>query len=182
MPALGLVETAGIAAGVGLADRMVKEAEISLLSATTICSGRYMIQITGDQAAVEAAMAVVPDCGARIIGAFLLPQVSDDVLAALRRPAGVKLGQAIAVIESRTVVAGIACADAAIKAAAVSIARLVTGRGINGKSYCVLCGDLSSVEAGVGAAVDVLANNLIDTTILAAPDQAVLRELTRVLG
>lgn len=182
MPALGLVETAGIAAGVALADRMVKAAQVNLIQATTICSGRYMIQISGDQAAVEAALAVVADSPARIIGQYLLPQVSDEVLAILRRPAGVRLGQAIAVIESRTVISGIAGADAAVKAAAVGLARLVTGQGINGKSYCVLCGELSSVEAGVRAAVDVIANNLIDTTILAAPDQAVLHELTRVLG
>lgn len=182
MPALGLVETAGIAAGVALADRMVKAAQVNLIQATTICSGRYMIQISGDQAAVEAALAVVADSPARIIGQYLLPQVSDEVLAILQRPAGVRLGQAIAVIESRTVISGIAGADAAVKAAAVGLARLVTGQGINGKSYCVLCGELSSVEAGVRAAVDVIANNLIDTTILAAPDQAVLHELTRVLG
>lgn len=182
MPALGLVETAGIAAGVALADRMVKAAKVNLLRATTICSGRYMIQISGDQAAVEAALAMVADCPARIIGHYLLPQVSNEVLEVLRRSTGVRPGQAIAVIESRTVISGIAAADAAVKAAAVGLARLVTGQGINGKSYCVLCGELSSVEAGVGAAVNILANNLIDTTILAAPDQAVLHELTRVLG
>jgi microcompartment protein CcmL/EutN len=182
MPALGLVETAGIAAGVGLADRMVKEADVTLIHAVTICGGRYMVQITGDRAAVEASMAVVADAGVRIIGKYVIPQVSSEVLAVLRRPAGVRLGQAIGVIESRTATSGIVAADAAVKAADVSLARLVTGQGINGKSYFVLSGELSSVEAGVRAAVDVLANNLIDTTVLAAPDPAVLSELTRVLG
>ena len=183
MPALGLVETTGIAAGVGLADRLVKEADVSLLRATTICGGRYMIQIEGDRAAVAAALAAVAEGGAtRIVGKYLIPRVSSDVLEVLRRPSGIRLGQAIAVIEARTATAGIVAADAAVKAAAVSLAKLVTGQGINGKSYCVFCGELSSVEAGVRAAVDVLANNLIDTLVLAAPDRAVLGELTRVLG
>ncbi|MDP3480770.1 MAG: BMC domain-containing protein [Desulfoprunum sp.] len=182
MPALGLVETAGIAAGVGLADRMVKEADVNLLRATTICGGRYMIQVEGDRAAVAAALAVAAEDGSRIIGKYLIPQVSSEVLDALRRPSGVRLGQAIAVVEARTATSGIVAADAAVKAAAVSLAKLVTGQGINGKSYCVFCGELSSVEAGVRAAVDVLANNLIDTMVLAAPDQAVLGELTRILG
>lgn len=182
MPALGLVETAGIAAGVGLADRMVKAADVSLLRAATICGGRYMIQIEGDREAVAAALAEAAEGGVRIIGKYLIPGVGSEVLEALRRPSGVRLGQAIAVIEARTATAGIVAADAAVKAAAVSLAKLVTGQGINGKSYCVFCGELSSVEAGVRAAADVLANNLIDTMILAAPDRAVLGELTRILG
>jgi microcompartment protein CcmL/EutN len=178
MPALGLVETAGIAAGIGLADRMVKEADVSLLHAVTICSGRYMIQITGDRSSVEAAMAVTADTSIRIIGKFVIPQVSAEVLEVLRRPARVRPGQAVGVVESRTVTAGIVAADAAVKVADVILARLVTGQGINGKSYFVLGGELSSVEAAVRAAADVLANNLIDTLVLAAPDQAVLSELS----
>ncbi len=98
--ALGMIETRSFPATVEAADAMVKAAKVNLLRATTICSGRYMIQISGDQAAVEAALATVADCPARIIGHYLLPQVSNEVLEVLRRSTGVKPGQAIAVIEA----------------------------------------------------------------------------------
>ena len=60
MDTLGLVEVRSIAAGAELADRMVKAAEVELLRAATICSGRYLILVAGDRQAVDTAVGAAP--------------------------------------------------------------------------------------------------------------------------
>lgn len=175
MTSLGLVETATIAGGIGLADLLVKHAQVELLRAQTICSGRFLILVTGDRASVGEAMDAARESSVRLHASHLLSQVDDAVLAALAQRGREPFHphQAMAVIECRNVVAGIGAADAAVKASGVRLAKLVCGRGINGKSYFVLGGELASVEAGAAAAEETLGTSLLDRAIIASPDQAV---------
>lgn len=177
MTSLGLVETRTIAGGIDLADVMVKRASVELLRAHTICSGRFMILVTGDRSSVGEAIATARATASRLHASYLLSQVSEQVLATLshRDHEPLNLNNALAVIECRNVISGISAADAAVKASGVRLAKLVCGQGINGKSYFVLSGELASVEAGVDAAEQVLDIHLLDRVIIPSPDQAVLQ-------
>ena len=52
---IGLIELTSIAAGYQAADAMLKAAEVDIILSRTICSGKYMVLIGGDVAAVKAA-------------------------------------------------------------------------------------------------------------------------------
>ena len=52
---IGLIELSSVAAGFEVADTMLKAGNVRLLLARSICSGKYMVLIGGDSAAVEAA-------------------------------------------------------------------------------------------------------------------------------
>jgi microcompartment protein CcmL/EutN len=47
-PAIALIETNSIAAGILAGDAMVKKAVVQLLEARSICPGKYMVLIGGD--------------------------------------------------------------------------------------------------------------------------------------
>ena len=53
---VGLVELSSIAAGFEVADTMLKAGDVRLLLSRSICSGKYMVLIGGDTAAVTAAV------------------------------------------------------------------------------------------------------------------------------
>ena len=55
MDAIGLIETSSIARGYEIQDAMLKAADVTLMVARTICSGKYMIVVAGEVSAVEAA-------------------------------------------------------------------------------------------------------------------------------
>ena len=55
-PAIGLIETNSVAAGIQAGDAMVKRAPIRLLEARSICPGKYMVLVSGETAPVEEAM------------------------------------------------------------------------------------------------------------------------------
>ena len=72
-----------------------------------------------------------------------------------------------------------AAADRAVKQAPVRLIRLVPGEGITGKSYFVLCGTVAAVEAGAAAARTMLGKHLVDSVVLANPEEALLSTLGR---
>lgn len=180
MDTLGLVEARSIAAGIELVDAMVKAAAVELLRASTICSGRYLIHVGGDRAAVGTAVALARESGRALAGSFVLSGVSPQVLEVLKRSTPPEPGEALGVVECRTVAAGIAAADAAAKRSAVTLARLVTGQGINGKSYFVISGDVASVEEAVAAARSVLDAQLVEAVVIPRPSLAVIQTLISV--
>lgn len=178
MDCLGIVESKRIAAGVVLADLMVKAADVKLVRARPICSGRFMIQVAGDTAAVTASVQAAESGGFALKAGLVVNRVDDQVIAALaQKPLPGILG-ALGVVEAKTASAAIPGADAAVKAADVNLLRIVTGQGINGKSYFVLTGDVASVTAAVEAACTKLENELLDAQVLASPDPAVLKSLS----
>ena len=56
MISLGLLELNSIARGVEAGDAMLKAAEVTLLKAGSVCPGKYTVVISGEVAAVKAAM------------------------------------------------------------------------------------------------------------------------------
>ena len=53
---LGLIELTSIASGFLACDSMLKAADVSVVLSRSICSGKYMVMVRGDVAAVQAAV------------------------------------------------------------------------------------------------------------------------------
>ncbi len=54
--AVGLIEVSSIALGHDVVDSMLKTASVDLLVARTICSGKYLVLVGGDVAAVKSSV------------------------------------------------------------------------------------------------------------------------------
>lgn len=184
MDTLGIVESYSIASGVELTDFMMKSADVELVKASTICSGRYLIYVSGDRDCVETSVKTAIESGRRLKGSFVISNISDQVIYALKRRSildNATISQhSIGVIETKSASSGVAAADACVKQADVNIIRLVTGNGINGKSYYVISGELSCVEEGVDASKNALGKNLVEVVVIPNPDPSVINTLTGV--
>ena len=178
MNALGLVESKSIAAGVELADKMLKAANVELVRASTICSGRYMIYVSGDQEAVASSVRIATESGRSLMGSFVISNLSPQVMSALKNRSKATQVDALGVIECRNVSSGVVAADCAVKRAAVDLLRLVTGQGINGKSYFVISGDVESVKEATEAAIAALGKNLIETVVIPRPSLSIINTFT----
>ena len=51
---IGLIELTSIAAGYLACDAMLKAANVDVVLSRSICSGKYMVMVRGDEEAVEA--------------------------------------------------------------------------------------------------------------------------------
>ncbi len=89
MSALGLVETKGLVGAVEAADAMLKTADVSLLEKNLAGGGLVTITITGEVAAVQAAVegavaAVGRIAGALVVSAHVIPRPVEDLAHVIR--------------------------------------------------------------------------------------------------
>lgn len=160
-PALALVELASIAVGIEAGDAMVKRAPVDVVHAGTIQPGRYLVLVAGAVADVEEAFAAGCEVGAAcLVDTVLLPNVHDQVVAALRGRRRAGTGEALGVVETATVAGAIEAADAGVKGAAVELLELRLGDGLGGKGYLLFDGSVADVEAAVAIAVERISDPL----------------------
>ena len=149
-PALALIEFDSIAAGIEAGDAMAKKAPIARLVAGTVHNGKYLVLISGEVADVEESLAAGLAVGASaVLDHVYLPGVHPhvvDAIAAGRRPQPV---EALGVIETRTVAAAIAAADAGIKGAEVNLLEVRLADGLGGHGLVFFDGLVADVEAAV---------------------------------
>jgi microcompartment protein CcmL/EutN len=162
-PALGVLELSSIARGVFCADAMVKKAPVKILRARTVSPGKYVVVLGGGVAEVdESLQAGVAAAGPALVDKLFLPQVHPSVWPAMQgqTPAGPGL-DALAVIETATVASTVLAADAAAKAAEVTLLVMRLAIGLGGKGFFTLTGTLDNVEAAVLAGQSLLDPSLL---------------------
>lgn len=175
---LGVVEVTSIASGVELADGMVKAASVELLRAATLCSGRFLIYVAGDREAVETSVRLARGSGRKLAGSFVISHISPLLIAALKRSEPSLPGEALGVVESRVVSAGLDAADKAVKRSEVRLLKFVSGQGIAGKAFFVLGGDVAAVREAVNAAEEALGSRLVEAVVIPHPAASLAAALT----
>ncbi len=181
LDSIGLIEVTSIAQGYLAQDAMLKAAAVELLLARTICSGKYLVVVGGDIASCESAVeAGASAAGATLIEKRLLPHVHPSVFPAVSvavelEPAEAK---ALGVIETFSASSILEVADAAAKAAAVTLFRVHLAMAIGGKGFVLLTGDVANVEAAVAAGVTIAADEgiLVGSGVIARPHRDLFRE------
>ncbi|MBC7250222.1 MAG: BMC domain-containing protein [Anaerolineae bacterium] len=153
-PAIALVETNSIAAGIAVGDAMLKKAPVNLLEARPVCPGKYIVLVGGMTDPVYEALQAGIEAGAdAIVDTLFLPQVHLSIFPALMTATPPGKGEALGIIETVTVATCIVAADAAAKAADVSLLELRLANGLGGKSFVLIEGPVAEVEAAVEAGV-----------------------------
>jgi microcompartment protein CcmL/EutN len=152
---VGVIELSSIGIGYLVEDEMLKAATVNLLIARTICSGKYIIVLGGSVSDVEAAIqAGLKIAGEAIIDHLILPNVHESVFPALGQSVVLDPKQmgALGVIETFSGTSILAAADAAAKAARITLFRIHVAMALGGKGLCLMTGTVADVRAGVQAA------------------------------
>lgn len=158
-PAIVLLEFDSIARGIRAGDAMVKRAPLATLHAGTVHPGKYLVLAGGEVGGVEEArMAGLLVAGDSLVDEIFLPEVHADVVGAIVGDRRQEQGEALGVIETRTVAAVLGAADAGVKGARVELLEILMADGLGGKGYLLFGGTVSEVEAAVEIGVSSLAD------------------------
>jgi len=180
MNALGMIECQNIPKGIEAADAMLKAANVSLLTAQAVCAGKYIVLISGDVAAVTAAVdAGAALCGGALIDKLVIPSIHPQVLSAVVACSDVPQPKALGILESFSLCVAIKIADAAVKTADISLIEIRLGRGLGGKAFVVFTGDVSACEAAVRAAeqTEGAQGLLAQSVVIPAPNMDLIRSI-----
>lgn len=178
--ALGMIEFKTVSAGVTAADSMVKTAAVELIEAQVVCPGKYIALITGDLSAVDAAVANArTQYGEQLIDSFVLGNPHEGIFPAIYGTTHVEHISSLGVLETFDAAAIIVAADVAAKTSEVELIELRIAKGMCGKSYVFLCGEVSAVEAAISRAKASVSESgmFLDSTVIAHPDEQICKSI-----
>jgi microcompartment protein CcmL/EutN len=179
--AIAAIELSSIGVGYRVEDDMLKAASVELLLARTICSGKYIIIVAGGVSDVTSSLQTARGAvDEAIIDELLIPNVHEGVFPALGQSVVLEeqaIG-ALGVIETFSGASIIAAADAAAKAAKVTLFRIHVAMALGGKGFCLLTGMVADVQAAVnaGAAEAGSRGLLVSQTVIPRPSRELFSE------
>lgn len=180
MNALGMIELTSIPAGVQAGDAMLKVAAVELVTAQPVCAGKYIVLVTGEAAAVrESVEAGKLSGGEKLVDSMFVANIHPQVPRAINACTEIGRVASVGVIEVFSLCAAVLAADAAAKAADVRLMEVRLGRGLGGKSFIALTGEIASVQAAIDAAraVEGTAGLMNDSVVIPAPHPDMIRSL-----
>lgn len=178
--AIGMIEFKTISAGITAADQMVKTARVEILEAQMVCPGKYIALIAGDlsavRAAVERAEATRPE---ELIGSFVLGNPDASIFPAIYGTGHVDEVKALGILETYDAASIIVAADIAAKTAIVDLIELRIAKGMCGKSYLLLTGEVAACEAAIAKAKASVGEKgmFLDSSVIAHPDPQIGRTI-----
>ena len=178
--AIGMVEYTTIAVGIQAADLMVKTAEVDLLEAQTVCPGKYIALISGSISAVKAAVETSKQkFSENLIDSFVLGNPHEDIFSAIYGATDVGKVEALGVLETFSAASIIVAADVAAKTAIVKLIELRIAKGMCGKSYMLITGEVAAVDAAIEKAKQALGGEglVIGSSVIASPDEKLWRTI-----
>ena len=181
MSVLGMVEFSAIAVGIRGSDAMVKAAPVELIMSRPITPGKYMSLVTGDVASVDAAVrAGIAAAGEEgVVEHFVLANLQEQVLPTIQGKGSKSDIESLGVIETSSAAAIVEAADAACKAAPISLITVHLANHIGGKGYATFTGTVANVEASVAAGARAAKNSLIERVVIPNPYPELTAYLTR---
>ncbi len=177
---IGLLELSSIAAGMYVADTMLKAADVDLLLSRSICSGKYMTMVRGDVAAVTSSVEAGREVSRGfVIDTFVIPNLHDDIFPAIYGSNTVGDLESLGILESFSVASLIEAADAAAKTAEVRLLEIRLAMALGGKAFVTMTGSVSAVQAAVDAGSRVLGAKglLVNRVVIPAPRKELLTEI-----
>lgn len=178
--AIGMIEYKTVSQGMYVVDQMLKTAEVELVEAQTVCPGKYIAIISGDLSAVNACIEDARNKHSNhLIDSFILGNPHETIFPAIYGATKIEKVRALGILETFSAASIIVAADVAAKTALVELIELRIARGMCGKSYMVLTGEIAAVEAAIDKAKEAMGENamLLDTSVIANPDDRLLSSI-----
>ena len=176
--AIGLIEFRTVSKGVTAADEMVKTSNVDLLEAETVCPGKYIALIAGELSAVRASVdAAVKKYPEELIDSMVLGNPHESIFPAIYGATRVEDISALGILETYDVSSILVAADTAAKTAIVDLIELRIAKGMCGKSYMFLTGEVAAVTAAIETAKEAIKDRgmFLDSSVIAHPDEKICK-------
>ncbi len=172
MDAIGMLEFNSIPAGINAGDAMAKAADVEIIQAQAVCAGKYFVLVKGDVAAVKSALEAGKETGETyLVDDMEIANVHPQVFSAINCCSEVSQLNALGIIETFSLASAVFCADVAAKAADIQLIEIRLGRGLGGRSFVLLTGDVAAAEHAVQAAREEYVDKgmMANTVVIPSP-------------
>ena len=167
---IGALEFKSISKGIQISDQIVKKASVEIIYCKTICPGKFLIIVTGDEGAVDEAIDFGEEMAEKsLVDRFKLHAVSPVIIDAFKNKYETKqIVDAVGVIETNKV----------LKAGDVKLIKMQLALCISGKLVFIITGAVSSIEYGFLEVKNILSTHeYANTAIIPSPSEEIKKYL-----
>jgi microcompartment protein CcmL/EutN len=178
--AVGFMEFKSIPVAIEATDEMLKSGNVELLMASPLCPGKYVTIIGGDVGAVEASIKHGTQIGGiHMLEAYVIPNIHEDVLPAMLGAGEIGDVKSLGIVETINAITSVQVADICAKASNVELLEIRIARGLGGKGYVLITGEISSVKTAIETAKNDLAESSLITSysVIASPHKDIKKIL-----
>lgn len=145
------MEFTSISRGMYVADAIVKKALVEIIYFRTICPGKFLIIVSGDEGEIDTAIDYgISIAGKMLFDSFKVHAVSKAIINGIKsKYEPIVKYDAVAIVETKKVCTGIRALDKMLKAADVTLIRIYLAMTIGGKLVFAVNGPVSSIEHGI---------------------------------
>ncbi len=177
---IGLLEFKSIAKGIEVTDEVLKSSNVELISANPICPGKYISIVSGDVGAVNNAVEIGKKLGGIFqIEGLVIANIHPDIFPALAGTSEMQPISSIGIIETMSSLSSIMVADTAIKASNIKLIEIRIARGLGGKGFTIISGELSSVKRAIMAVEDkyMATGEILCASTVANPEKELIKKI-----
>lgn len=177
---LGLIELKSIPIGIKVADEMLKSGKVELVLATPICPGKYIVMISGKLGDVKASVKTGEVVGDTfIVQTHILPNINEAIIPAISGTAEVSEIKSLGIIETISALTSIQAGDIAVKASKVQLIEIRIARGLGGKGFMIITGEISSVKSAINSCLNQLkdSGSITSYSIISSPHKDLINSI-----
>ncbi len=165
---MGFLELSTIAKGIQVVDALLKKATIVIQFAYPVSSGKYLVGFVGEVEEVKSASFQGREvAGSSLLDFFIIPNLHAEILPALAQEIQTTKIEALGILETVTCAATVIAADAALKTSKVKLLKIQLAKGIGGKAYFVIEGEVADVESAIAAGIrSIRSQGIVDRVII----------------
>jgi microcompartment protein CcmL/EutN len=172
-----MIEYRSIAKAIESTDIMLKAANVELILSAPQCPGKFVSIVSGEVSAVENAVRAGRLAGdIFVIEDYIIANVHEDIFPALTGSASFDRIESLGVIETMSAITSIMAGDIAAKSGNVRLIEIRIARGLGGKGFTVLTGELTSVKSAMRSCEEKLKETgaIISAVVIASPTKALI--------
>lgn len=157
---IGIIEYRSVAKGLATIDAMLKASSIELVYSAVLCPGKYVAMVAGDISSVQEADKVAHRCDREfLLSSSVLTDIDPQVFSAITATTKPGVIDTVGVLETMDVVSAVAAGDRIAKSAHVDLMEIRLARGMGGKAFIFINGELSNVEEAIRAGINAIAGS-----------------------
>lgn len=178
---IGGIELRSISKGIEVADFMVKKAQVEIIYFKSICPGKFIALISGNEGEVKIAIDYAVELGKEYtVDSFVLNNVHEDIINSIKGKYTEYKKGAIGIVETNSVCSGLQALDRMLKDANVTIVKVQLAFVIGGKFVFTVSGELSDIQNGINVMKTVINNKkIINISVVPSPDNQILEFLRK---
>lgn len=179
---IGALEFRSISKGIEVSNEIVKKANVEIIYFKTICPGKFLVIVTGDEGEVNEAITYGEEItGNTLVDSFKVHAVSTPIIEAFKNTYSSKeIMDALGIMETNKVCAGIKALDMALKSSDIRLIKMHLAFGIGGKLVYVVTGALSSIEYGLEEGKRMLdKNEHANISVIPSPSKDMTKHLIK---